>query len=476
MTLDEICEKYKQHEVDFVLPKQSGDVPLYLDLYLFYESPEVKWHEVQALIYHYFNHYLSLYRDGNISEEDLIGALNFPEVREIAFGYCKSGFDGRGGADDRADNIKKSIFDDQAVQEIGIDAVAKMSIEIENVGPDILSDMVASFAMLHLIEYTAEQAKALGIATAEYQVRRVLDTNTWSWKPLLKVQLPYFESTEEPRILVPKHLAKKRPIISAMGFYDNYLRHILRQEMEDRAQIARSIGKRPKVTFEQVEDELKRKYETIGNAARKISIERPDLVGKYVKNPYIFKTTKYRRKKKEDIDWDQYIEELKNIAPGKDQAREYAEFLRKIFTVLYDGQLINGVVEKESVDELFFYDVSFANCARTPFFAQVANQGLKAGVVIIEAKNYGKTDVGNKEFNQGRTYTIADGRDLIFLVMRDDVSKKDIERAQRHFLAQRCILFPLSDSDIIKLINARRKDDQEFDLVLVERLQEILSA
>ena len=46
-----------------------------------------------------------------------------------------------------------------------MDAIAKMSVEIENIGPDVMSDMVANFGMHHLIEYTQEQAQSLGIKT-----------------------------------------------------------------------------------------------------------------------------------------------------------------------------------------------------------------------------------------------------------------------------------------------------------------------
>ncbi|GAI29847.1 unnamed protein product, partial [marine sediment metagenome] len=90
-TLNELINKYKGHEVDFVLPSDIGDTPLYLDLYLLYESPDQRWHKVQTLIYEYFNSYLKKYRNREISEENLINALKFPEVPYIALGYCREG-------------------------------------------------------------------------------------------------------------------------------------------------------------------------------------------------------------------------------------------------------------------------------------------------------------------------------------------------------------------------------------------------
>ena len=106
----------------------------------------------------------------------------------------------------------------------------------------------------------------------------------------------------------------------------------------------------------------------------------------------------------------------------------------------------------------------------------VNNQKIKAGIVIIEAKNYGKSTIGNKEFNQSRAYTIVDGRELVILASREDVTDADIKRARRHFLAQRCLILPISDSDIIELINKRRTDIEYFDGILADRLQKILQA
>lgn len=224
MTLNDLVTKYKQHEVDFILPDPKGDVPVYLDLYLLYESPEERWHKVQAILYAYFNHFLKKHRAGKISADDLISALYFPEVGLIGLGHCKTGTEGRGTARERAELIKQFIFDDEDVQQVGMDAIAKMSVEIENVGPDILSDMVGNFAMHYLLDYTHEQVEIYGLKTVAQQVPRSINPSTFTWHPLAKVELPYFINPEtgdaEPRVLVPRHLLRKLPIFSARGFFN----------------------------------------------------------------------------------------------------------------------------------------------------------------------------------------------------------------------------------------------------------------
>lgn len=320
MTLNELVNKYKSHEVDFVLPREEGDIPIYLDLFLLYKSPDQRWHKVQALIHEYFNFYLKKYRSNKISGENLIKMLKFPEVPFIALGYCEKGIYGSGGGKDRGKDIKSAIFDNKVIQEIGINVLAEMSITIEDIGPDILSDMVANFAMDYLLDYTNEQVEIFGLSTAEYQIERALEPRTMTWNPRLKVKLPYFESGQ-PRILIPKHLVRKLPVFSTLGFYRNFLRFILKQEEDRLIHTFRTIGKRPKVSFKQIEKELKLKYGSLEAAARIIAQNKPGLVKKYIQKPKLYESVKRKRKKKETIDWNVYIESIKNMPAIKKMLR-----------------------------------------------------------------------------------------------------------------------------------------------------------
>jgi len=474
--LDDLISKYKSHEVDFVLPRDVGDTPLYLDLALLYESPDERWHKVQALIYEYFNFYLAKYRSGQILEKDLIDALKFPEVSYIALGYCKQGIDGSGGSEDRGIAIKREIFDDEKIKEIGIDAIAEMSIQIEGIGPDILSDMVANFAIHYLLDYTNEQVKTFDLKTSEYQIQRALDVTSMKWRPLLKVELPYF-ANGDPRLFVPKHLVRKLPIFSTTGFFRNFLRFILKQEQEDALiPIYKAIGKKPKVSFKVVKEELKTKYGSLGRATRIIAKERPELIKSYVRHPNLYASSKRKRRKKEVIDWKSYIKSLRNMPGGRENAKNYADLLRKIFTAIYNNKLVNGLLEQKSMDGIFYYDIDFANGANTPLFRVIRNQGIKGAILIIEAKNYKKTDIGNKEFNQSLSYTVLGGREIVFLISRDNVSEKDIERSRRYFLSHKSLILPLGDEDIISLIDNREGDSEEFDGFLIPKVQKILEA
>lgn len=476
-TLNDIAKQYKSHEIDFVFPN-IDDTPLYIDMSLLYHSPERRWHEVQAIIYEYFNRYLEGYRSGDLSEKILIAALEFPEVKLIALGYCKEGKDGRGGARERAIAIKRYIFDDDSVQKIGIEALAKMSIIIPGVGPDTFSDMVANFGMQHLIDYTNEQVILHNLETADFPIERFFNICQWEWEPLPKIRLPYLETEDsiEPRILVPRHLVRKIPIFSPEGIYENYLKYILKHEEEHRLSILKTLGRKPKVFFKDILNNLKNKYGKKSRAIRKIVKDRPELLSDYAANPEVYSEEKRKRRLKETIDWEIYIKELSDIPLGKSGAKAFAEYLRKVFMAMYDGHLTGGATEEVSEDRIFRYDISFGNGASTPLFKMVKNQQFSAGVIIIEAKNYDATALGNKEFNQGRAYTLVKGREFVILASRKPVTKKDIDRARRNFLAQRCLILPIDCDDVVRLIKERKTDKVSFDKFLTERAREILQA
>ncbi len=473
ISLDELCSNYKPFELDFITPDPKGDVRAYLDLYLMYESRDPEWHEVQAHIFNYFNQLLVDYRSNKISEEQLLIALNFPEVQAIGLGYCKEGVKGKGTHLERAGLIKEAIFDNTEIAEFGIEALAKTSIQIEGIGPDLLSDLVGNFALFNLIEYTKEQVKTFNLKTISVSLPNGYDFNTRKWVPAIKVDLPHYENGGY-RLLVPRHISRKMPILSTSEFYNGCLKYVLQNEELSREKILSTIGKEPKVKIKDIEKSLESKYGSVHLAARIIAQERPELVKGYAENPHQFDSK--RRPRKQKIVWQTYINEIKALPTGSKSSREYSLLLLKIFKVIYGENLLRGKIETTSHGEIYRYDLNFLNASTTAFFNVLRNQQIKAGLIIIEAKNYGLTNVSNKEFNQSLAYTIKNGRDFIFLIQRDGVTEDDIKKSKEIYLRHRCIVLPLGDNDIVKMIEGRKDSEDTFDIFLNERLQQILSA
>ena len=474
-TLDDIIKEYKPYELDFITPNPDGDVRSYIDLYLMYESKDPQWHEVQALIFDYFNRLIERYRSKKIKDDEVLELLHFPEVEYLGLGHCVEGIKGRGSHEERATLIKEAILDDKDIKEFGIKSLAKASIEIEGIGPDLLSDMVGNFALENLIKYTSDQVKTYSLKTLKINLNHSYDNSSKEWKSLVNVDLPFFKETGEPRILVPRHIARRMPLLSTSEFYNGFLKYVVQDEELSRKRIVRTIGKEPKVTIKEVEKVLEKEYGELNSSViRKIAKERPELVAGYSSNPHKFDTK--RRPRKPKIDWESYIKEVKEMPKGRKFAKDYILLLRKIFTVMYGNNLLNGKLETHSTDDIYRYDISYLNASTTDFFKVLNNQQIIAGVIILEGKNYGSSEVANKEFNQGISYTIKDGREFIFLINRDEITAEDIKRSKSIYLRQRVIIMPLSDEDIIKLIEMRHLSEINFDHFLNERLQNILSA
>ncbi len=475
ITLDDIIKRYRPNEVDFVFPRVEGDTPVYLDLYYLYHSPDKRWNHVQVIMFEYFNHLLKLYKDNKISDVLLINSLYFPEVPYLALGHCKNGIHGFGSASERANLIKENIFDNEDIKVFGLEQLANMSITMGGFGPDLASDMISNFGMNQLLDYTKEQVELYNLDTIEVQIDRKLNLSTLEWEPELKAKLPYFKSSQEPRILVPKHLVKRMPIYSTTGFYDNYLQYILQEEKSDKDRMLKTLVKPRKVTLLEIEQDLKDKYGTVGEAAKTLGLRRPDTIKEYINKPLIYKK-KSGIRKKDKIDTEKYINEIKSIPKGNEGAKTYAETIRKIFSVLYGDKFVNGTIETKSVDGIFRYDINFANSADTVLFKCIRNNQIKSGLVIFEVKNYDKTELSNKEFNQANGYGILGGRELVFLVTRDPVTDAHIEKSRRYFLTHKILILPISDQDIINLLNERNKSLDNFDYDLTVRVQKIMRA
>ena len=75
----------KQLEVDFVIPRLVGDMPLCIDPFLLYKSRDQELRTLHARIVEHFSEGVSALSSGK--EQDATYILDFPEVPEIGFGY-----------------------------------------------------------------------------------------------------------------------------------------------------------------------------------------------------------------------------------------------------------------------------------------------------------------------------------------------------------------------------------------------------
>jgi hypothetical protein len=89
-----VFPQLRQLEVDFVIPRLVGDLPLCVDPFLLFKSRDPELRLLHASIVEHFADGVNAIAKDNESEAKYI--LDFPEVEEIGFGYGTSGKRGSG--------------------------------------------------------------------------------------------------------------------------------------------------------------------------------------------------------------------------------------------------------------------------------------------------------------------------------------------------------------------------------------------
>ncbi len=89
-----VFPQLRQREVDFVVPRFLGDLPLCIDPFLLFKSRDPELRLLHASIVEHFADGVSAIVKDNESDAKYI--LDFPEVAEIGFGYGTSDKGGSG--------------------------------------------------------------------------------------------------------------------------------------------------------------------------------------------------------------------------------------------------------------------------------------------------------------------------------------------------------------------------------------------
>ena len=282
--------------------------------------------------------------------------LQFPEVKGLSIGYTGAGVDGRGmGKKTRAkllETIQEIISagnNDPAIFEL-------VGVFEDGIGPDFISDMIATIIMPDLIRFTQRVCDETGIPTEEQRLSRDHQ----------KVRLPKNPYSDSPLVLVPKDVLRELPVAENMQdvFY------IAEQNEELRRELNKYIGEswRGRTTSE-------KKY-----GLRKSFIENPqtlkDVVAAYLKfdiSPYDFSDDPSGQ-----VLWYTRTRNLPNehtlplSLPKKPTAKDVLAVVKSICEqfrhLIEDGQLCrllydqDGKPKHESAAQLLFFGVASAYC------------------------------------------------------------------------------------------------------------------
>lgn len=297
----------------------------------------------------------------------------------------------------------------------------------------------------------------------------------------------------KPIILVPKDIVRIIPTLNANEFYNHYVLSFLQDELYSSAsslcKLVKGVRKKPtkKIIKEEVtrvgdpkKDEFKK---SLKDYLYEFSSRHEDVLNEYreAKNtdaadPSLSNQKIESKNKDRQQDYNELIEKLKNIPPGRDSAGEYHDFIIGALNAIFYPLLTYPKKESPINDDLKRIDIRYVNAATYGFFSGLSQlKGIPAPFIFVECKNY-QDDVSNPECDQLATrFNGRRGRLGILVVRNVEDRVRLINRCRAICRDGHGYIIPLEDSDIIRLLNLKKKNDEiGIDEFLEERLAEII--
>ena len=190
-----------------------GDLPLFVDPFLLFNSKNPKYQELHAEIIRYMRFLKQVTLSGNISPALVDAWFAFPEVRQNWFGFSLNGNRGHGLGKDFARVLHRnfnSVFRNFGEEQLTKGShLEKLCLVRDGVGRDTISDFTTNLIKHFLSEYTQEFALNL-LSTNQRKKISVPKTKfnyqTQSWMPQV-FELPFFRN--DYILLTPKDMLTK---------------------------------------------------------------------------------------------------------------------------------------------------------------------------------------------------------------------------------------------------------------------------
>jgi len=475
MKISEIFKLDKtQAELDFVDIDTSKDITLFLDPH-FLSLRNDRWsQDALSILRSFFQEVIDLIMKGKESQaKSLFSHLHEPNSTCLGMSIGKP--QGRGVGSLDTEHIYNSIISSKAIQTGLIQDIEDNVLFVDGFGKDKLSDMTTNILTGKLIEYTQEQCKlheillTSGISSGYY------------WNKTLKEWESKFTDMliiENRKILlVPKAIVSFSRDYTPQKYYNNFVLDFLQNE-EIRMNSALVQMRKSGIKYVTKKD-IKQKHPISKQFLMDITNEFPELLENFKKNVST-KTLNTNDVVDKGLNTrevaNNLVGVLRNIETGNEEANRYHSLIMGILTLLFYPHLIHPVKEKEIYSGRKRIDITFDNASSEGIFRQLSeNNQIPCGFIFIECKNY-TGDVANPELDQlaGR-FSFNTGK-FGFLLCRNIKNKNlFIERCKDTFKADRGLIIPLIDDDIINMLENYDEDNWDYiDNFLAKKVREVM--
>lgn len=465
----------RQPTLDFVDVDIDTDVALFVDPYALRHLPTDWGIECVSMVKDFFQTVIDHIRHERHQEAiNLLAALKEPN--EIRLGLSQGRPHGRALGPQSATKTWDALCRSDAVQSGLIEDLEDTILLIEGISSDIVSDITTNIIRAPLIHYTVEKANLYGIPL-ETGVRSgpLWDPKTKSWFQEL-VSLPMPEN--ERLILVPKAIVRHRMEYDCNDYYTNYiLENLCGIEMKANSELIRLLKNGNRTISKK---DLSAKY----GKGKAFIIEQtrlhPELLQQYRHDkashsrPLLDHDDFAGIEGTESIDWDELLQNLKNVAVGRDDASNFEKSVESLLSALFYPALVDPKPQTKIHDGRKRIDLVYTNVAQEGFFRWLGFN-YRAPYMYVECKNY-SGDPANPELDQLSGRFSPDRGKVGLLVCRKIENKTlFLKRCIDTATDDRGWIIPLDDDDLVQLVEERKKESSKLTFsLLMERFERLV--
>jgi hypothetical protein len=441
-----------QRELDFVDVDTDQDTPVYVDPYAIEIRDDVWAAQASGHIRSLFLEVLTALRAGDTARATNLMS-HFHEPRETFLGVSRHEPQGRGVGAVQSAQLVRAIRRSEAFTSGILADLSEMSLYVEKVDRDKISDLTTNIIRHLLADYTKQQCDLYAIPVSDYNGPPGWNAsrNNWTSKTVL---LPYVDG--KPVLLVPKYIVRRRLSLDSQEFYNKQITdYLVAEHYRANSSLVQAIkgGKEQKVYKKDVRKANPKSKSLIADIVKK----HPDILDTFKK---IAKTTSSMATFRNDDPSLQrvcrsLVDALTAISPGTAAADEYHRLMMGALTVLFYPDLIQPHKEWEINGGRKRVDVVYTNAASDNFFAHRRDGNTQANVVIVECKNY-STDIGNEELDQllGR-FDNNRGRFGILTCRHIDKPATVLARCRDMAVRGTGFVIVLTDANILEMLEAK---------------------
>lgn len=451
-----------QHELDFVDINPNRDFPVYLNPFTFAARSDPFSIEASRTIVSFFQHSLMLITQGNVD----IARANFQhlnEPNETCLGQSRQRPRGRGIGHDNAEDLFESILNSEAMKTGLVEHLEDTAIFIPGIRRDKVSDMTTNIIRQNLIHYTQQQCELLGIPLTEGVPSGFFwDMKSMAWQQEHTAMLVV---NQQKLLLVPKAVVSYVKDFDASKYHRHHALEFLQEDhlrrntrlVQVRYKKDGSIGRRFVTKKDLIKEELPPDKELLATFTRKYPTIFEDFRKSAAAQVQPLPNSEF-----ENIDVGQLVDhlvlKLQGVSTGNKDAPTYHGLMIGILEFIFYPNLINPIKEHEIDEGRKRIDISFDNGAPTGgFFYRLQHAfGIPCPYIFFECKNYTQ-DLANPELDQ-MTGRLSPNRGKFGVIVCRTIEDEALflQRCADSYKAQRGLIVPLTDSDIIDILEKRK--------------------